>query len=444
MTKTSYKKKLKASTTLNNLFIFTVLSLALSCARYISYQEKVIGSKEQFGAVWCEESYTQKSDVYLGEEGNTELFKIYKQKHKLNFFETVLSFSRFQQFLRPDIISPSSRVQIFFGYDKKIYYAEAVSANDELNSPLFFLLDKLKQKFNFKTVKTPSMADLLPHARVENELALFLKQNKDSLAKIANTDNVLRNFYFKGENVLAAKESYANHQLPTYLSQISIKPSNYQMIIQEIDLNNPNYKHLCTNLAAVDVKDYFTLREEISLKVRHHQFGLSMANGDFFLALFSQSNLQKNFPKTPLLLSANSPSVPWCIRTEKNEKDGQLSFTLVTSIGQKNPHQLLQSFLWNNLKDPLPHFLDRLSDERFIFIGPPLRVISEYLSEDETLTQFQKIPFEHLGVSIQQIPIYHQDQVGEIIGITKGPHFQSFYFDGRNDDKYMTCPKNQL
>ena len=440
MTKTWKKKKLKASTILNNFLIITALLINYSCTRYISYQEKVKSNQIQFGAMTCEQSYTQKSDVYLGSGGNTDLFKEYKQKYKLNFFDSVISYSYFQQYLRPDIISPSTRVQIFISYNGKIHYAEGVSSNNQLSSPLFYILEEIKKKLNIKNTSSPLLKELFPVARVEKDFALFLKQKKDFLAGLAGQDSAVRNFYFKGENVLTPNESYPNQETSDYLGKFSKNTTDYQTIFEEIDLNNSKNIRLCSNFSAKEDKDYFSLKEELSQNIRHHHFGIAFSNGDFFLALLSQGEVTSNFTKTPLLLSNNAPRSPWCFYIESKEQNGPPSFALVTSVGQKNTHQVLQAFLRDNLNKPINNFLDRLTDNRFIFISPPLRILSEYLNEEENLDQLEKVPFKHLGISIQQIPIYYQNRVGEIIGIIKRSNFQSFYFDGRSEDRYMTCP----
>lgn len=430
------KKKLKEFIILNK-FIIIFIFLTSSCTRYIFYQEKLQKDEAIFYPSQCSKEYALKSEIYLGPKDSIELFKNFRFQKKWGPFETFNSWSQYQQYLRPETLAPSSRAQLFFKTQDKLYYGEAVAKtiNDDLTSPLFFLIAQLQNHLKIKTIRSEMMGPLIQDSKVDSSFDFIIKKNQGLLTELKGTQKAIQNFYFKGENIIRPNESYYFSQVVIPLERFNLSPQLYQFTFEEIDLNKSSShpKH-CSQWEYRSPQKYFNFQEQNQNEHWSHQFGLMTQNGDTFLAIISHGELTSNYPKTALLKGKPGPSVPWCFSP---------NFELLTALDSSNSGQLLQLAL-KNKKEEKNNFLISLKKPRFIMLHSPFRMVSEYHSEEESQNELKNIPFQDYQIKLQQLPIYHLDKAGQILGIIKNEESQSFFLDGREEHLNLSCPTEAL
>ena len=176
-------------------YFFLILLFGLSCSLYLNFEDdssdiNIISSKRK--PTFCQSKLSEHTIVgteqYLVDNFNTFL-KEHTVKRRLAFIDKVVLWALLQMNLRPDISTPSSRLQVSILHQNKSKYWDfhVRSGKEKEGYPYLHGLEKLLSFYKSKYTLTKLAAILDKHYKypfyVGYELTQTLIKKKKDLAK---------------------------------------------------------------------------------------------------------------------------------------------------------------------------------------------------------------------------------------------------------------------
>jgi hypothetical protein len=346
-------------------------------------------------------------------------------KQDFTFVESAVLWSLLQVNLRPDLSSPTSKLQIMLFHRGKEFYLNTYSEKDNYY-PYFKALDSLLKEFR-------SQKSLLTLARyldqefsdpllVSKEFESFLSSNKT----IISNHQKLRRAFIRGDETLQTGES-----LPRV---------NFQKMIKKYKRTNEKKKYLTSNFlfnkesinqpkssCNFDLDLYsdsiFLINSDIT---RANTFGLKKGKS-VFLATSSQKINFKSPNGLQFTINGNSNTRAPAMCSFTKDKNR----TWLVSSQSRDPGQHIYHIMEYSL--PKANDIEELNEllkfSRHLFLKSPVRlVIESRRSSKQQLAELLKL----------NIPIYNSKKLGKIWGYHSNPKNSTFIIDDRRVGS-LTC-----
>ena len=192
--------------------IITILSVS-SCGEFFYHNEQVNFNKKfilKKPKKYCSTTEEKSSLELAG--SNVKAVKIFKkliqtvpQIQRLSLIELSVMWSLFQLNIRPDLVSPTSRLQMLVKIKKSVKYFqfdEKTSQTPFLNG-LNYLLKKYRSKKSINKLASLLYRNLPRTIPIDNDFSVFLKKNESELQKYDQFKTV----FFKAAHVIKRGES---------------------------------------------------------------------------------------------------------------------------------------------------------------------------------------------------------------------------------------------
>lgn len=344
-----------------------------------------------------------------------QLTPTFFENKNYNFIEKAIMLSLIEMSRRPDESSPYSRFQVYLKYNEKIYYFDFRPKNleDDSKMPFIFGLDYLSTNF-LKNSSLTAIANKLDQAmpnavNVSSDFENFLSENKNDLLK----NETLSNYFFKGDEILTKFETFdrVNFQsiINLYLKNKKINQQDYvfdKNDLMKVDNNAKDFNIRCNFNYSKEhsPKDEFIYSD---LKRSHY---MSIAEGENFFIGISSAILHRPFitdQKNYFMKARPSPfALPIC------EFSGENQSSVLVSTQGRDPAQHLKHLVSYEINqvDSLGMLNELLKFSRHLFIGNPDRILYESKRGRKAQLDF---------FLTMNFPIYHVENLGDIIGYAK-------------------------
>lgn len=356
---------------------------------------------------------------------------------KIPFIQKSIMYALLEMNRRPDLISPSSRLQVYLKLDGTNYYFDFYPKN--LNSKNSYIngLKVLSEKFNKSSTLANiagEMDNLIPQQLpVSQELENFLRSFRSELQNNETTTSR----FFKGDETITRFETFHRMGFKNIVNNFSV--NKFSAIDFDTEKNklvpygHPNAK-LNVN-CNVDLNQLNNQTDEVlsTIKNRVHSMGL-IEEDNVFLAV-SSSILQQPlvFEKKFIFLQMTPSPFPAPICEFKNR---DINISLISSKGRSPVQHLNHLITYNVGQVQNPAELNELLKfSRHLFLNDPDRILYESKRGRKAQLDF---------FLAMNFPIYHAESLGEVFGsiaYTKdGQKKQSLIIDDRNTSR-LSCLK---
>ena len=415
--------------TFKKLFLLIMLGISTSCGFILQNMDKDILKenkiipKTTLDKTSCD--IIQKNIIVSDNKKANESFKNFLNSNKVRFsyIEKVVLWSLLQMNLRPDLSSPTAKLQMIIKIDAEEKYYNSFTKN-KFGYPYLNLLNKILR--DYKSKKTLSQlasqldSNFTDRMFVSKEFEFFLNKKKDLLLKYTN----LKKRYFRGDDPLKH-----NERLPRL---------NFQSIVKKYLKTRRRVKYITNNYS-------FKFNQSSSF-VPNCNFDMGLYKDSIFLIsekeftsnIFGYKEKQNAFIATsdhdlsnlkPLnksfLIHGNSNTRSAAICSFKNKLKPQNTIWL-TSTNSRDPGQHLYHLLEYGLSSvqSVKDLDELLKFSRHQFLKSPMRlVIESRRSSNEQLQELLKL----------NIPIYNSKKLAKIWGFINTKKRSSFILDERRN-----------
>ncbi len=345
---------------------------------------------------------------------------------ELDFKEQVVIWSLMQMNVRPDLATPTSRLQLLFKENNKTTYLDF--AGEDTNSyPYVKALDELLHNH-------PRKKDLIWYAGLIDKNAKSqvvvgtsfekrLLTLKDEIA----TNPTMRKYFFRGDDTLKESERIAKINFSHLIQSIKRQPirANRNSSLNDYR-KTPKLKVSCNYDFKLYDESIFLIGPDES---PGHIFGASLGN-QAFLAVASQNveKVESLFEEPVFRGKGNTRSAALCtIFNEGHE-------IWLSSHNSRDPGQhIYHLFKYGIGSAKKPEDIDTLlRHSRHIFLSDPLRlVIESSRSKPKQIQDLLKL----------NVPIYNAEAIGNIWAWSNfNNEGGRFYLDDRNPGALFCAP----
>lgn len=367
------------------------------------------------------------------------ILKFYKSldsvfKRERPFIQKAIMMALIELNRRPDLLSPSSRLQVFIKSGGKNHYFDfrPVNLEDDTKNPFMAGLLYLNEKFTTKTPLT-SLADELD-ANIPQQLPVSLDLEQFLASSRGNLQNseMMTARFFKGDETITRYETFHRMSFKNIVNRFSPAKNEEKDYVFDknplIQYAKKNESEIFCNIN-LDQENNFSDEILSSENARIHTMGL-IEDDNIFLAV-SSGVIQRplKFDKKFLFMKMRSLpfAAPICdIRHE--EKNIILFSARGRSPGQHLKH--LISYEVDKVKTP-SELNELLRFSRHLFLNDPDRILYESKRGRKAQLDF------FLSMNF---PIYHVESLGDVFASisTGGKH--NLIIDER-DTTRLSCPK---
>lgn len=358
---------------------------------------------------------------------------------QLSFIEKSVLLSLIEMERRPDITSPYSRLQVVTKINGEFQYYDFRPKNLDDDTKISFLygLDFLLKQ-NRSSNSLSSLVNFMErswpaHYLVSSDFEAFLSRNKSDIQK----NPELSKQYLKGDEILTRFESFTRPNIQksiiTFQKKKLFDNSHYIYSKNNLSYSRADKKNSNTKCNFDINKDSFT-PDDVFFESEYSSNSFAFSDNDnYFMAITSSHSKKPIELKDELFLKARPAATPLPICHLQNPS---LNFELIiTSATGRNPSQhikhLIDYDLINSFNlDTLGH---TLNFARHLFLTNPDRILYESKKgRKEQLNFFLQMNF----------PIYHVDQLGEIVAIAnyKRNQHNSILRDDRSNKQLICTP----
>ena len=421
------------------LKLFFSILLLTSCSYLVSTYEKDILVEENIQPKVQTEETTckiiQKNILINNNEKSQQIFTKFIQNvsrdYRLKFIDKVVLWSLLQINLRPDLNSPTAKLQIVLQLgNKERYFNSYVDSSKAY--PYFYLLENLLREYKsrYSLIELSKLYDqnIKTSFEVSEEFADFLSKNKASLLN----KPIFEKFYLRGDETLKKSERLPRIRLSKFVYHYLKTKKKFKYQIKEFLFSynsNTAFVPRCNFDMNLYDNSIFLINKD---KVKGNIFGLKSGK-NAFMGISSQ----RIFTLKPLLNSpifeglSNTRSASLCLFKDRFNPSNN---TWLVSSDSRDPGQ----HLYHLLKYGLPEVkkLDELDNmlkfSRHLFLKNPVRLVIESRRSD------QKQIDELLKLNI---PVYNAKNLGKIWGYLKTSKQSSFILDSRKQG-VLSCNSN--
>ena len=320
---------------------------------------------------------------------------------KMSLVELNVAWALMQLNIRPDLVSPTSRLQILTKrFNRTKYYQFDLSnSKTPFLSGLNFLLKRNKSRLSLKDIATLLYRHLPRSIPITNEFAAFLSKNKEQLK---NNDQFLH-VYFKASQVMRRGESLPKANFKKIVSSLDtkerVKPISY-LFKSSIDADSSIECNIDIGLYKKNIFLISPMQSPDAVP-----FGISSKNGNHII-MVSTNFYQEITPfKNSYTIKGNINGNPMMLCHIKNKKTLN-EYTLVSSKG-RDPGQHIFHLLNFQIQNSIDHVetQEYINFPRHLFLRNPDRLVYESgKGSEEQLRNFLSLDF----------PIYHKNQLGRV------------------------------
>jgi hypothetical protein len=339
---------------------------------------------------------------------------------------------------RPDVASPSARLQYFLRLNNRSYYYDFSSKDISGIAGMSFVKGLEYLLVNFDKSKslvhlTDTFENIVPtNINVSRELENFLSTNKTELGK---NEQLLETF-FKGDDILTRHESFKRANLKKLISTYNNSKYSDDKLYETPNspLKNVESGNSSTALKCnIDINKELLSREEQALNdsTKSHYFALQEGS-NLFIAV-SSSHVQKPFKNYDssyfIKQNASTATAPVC------QFNNKLKDIILMSTTGKNPAQHLKHLISYDIDQSYSYqsLGELLNFSRHLFLNSPDRIL--YESKKGRKSQLEYF-------LTMNFPIYHVDTLGNIIGsalFKNGPKEDSSLFTDERSQATLWC-----
>ncbi|GEM_PF-992338 len=415
--------------------IFIFLTLFYSCSAYLPKNKQPI-NQESRANLTCSNSngpeiFAKNSSVIL--EYKKVLSSIKHTRWQLSIVEEAVIFALVQMNFRPDISSPTSRLLIVIKKNNQISYFDFVNEKlyKENSLPLLSGLNHLLKKYNspFTLAQLATGVDNVPNffPTVSKDLASFITTNTKQLT---DTSQFSRAFY-RGNQPLRVGEAISRIKFEQVVSAAKNEIENFSdetlAYLFDYSIGDDSSRKVKCNY---DFNLYKNSIYPIAKKPSaSNNYGIKRKNGDMFIATTFQKLTDKILPTYDTFLVKGSypaTSKAICI-----SEPSPLVHTILLSTSTRDPGQLLYDLIniGGDNAQSKKMMVELTNSPRHYFLMSPKRILYETSkATGEQIRNMQK----------NNIPIYHQRDIGDIISFMDVKHTDTttengFIIDSRSD-----------
>lgn len=340
------------------------------------------------------------------------------QPIQLDFKEQAIMWMMIQMNVRPDLASPTSRIQLIFREMGKTEYKD-YSSSDTNAYPFIraledFLVGHPRKKnlhWYAQLLDTHFTSEVVVGKSFEKRLLTL----KDEIA----TNEVLRKFYFRGDDTLRESERIAKINYSALFSALKKNPIKSKKSTDLYDYRKtPKLKLSCSYDFNLYDESIFLIGDDDS---PGHLFGMSLGTQGL-MAITSQTfeKVEPLYGQPLFRGKANSRTASMCvIKNEKNE-------IWLSSHHSRDPGQhIYHLFKYGIINATTPDGIDALiRHSRHMFLSDPLRlVIESSRSKPKQIQELLKL----------NVPIYNAKSIGNVWAWSNlNNEGGRFYLDDRN------------
>jgi hypothetical protein len=351
-----------------------------------------------------------------------------KQNEELNldFVEMTVLWSLLQINIRPDLASPTARLQFLVRLNKESVYRD-FSVSDNGGHPFLTGLEELLKKHPKK--KGLAWYAKLLDDKFKNEIVAgkTLELRLREMKAVLGPDPILRRHFFRGDELIRESE-----RLPKVNFLKLVRRSKEKNIVTPV--NETLFSYRRTPQLDVRCNYDFTLYDNSIFLIDKeenigHLFGLTQGS-DAFLAVVAQKTEAPRalFGEAVIEGSARVRSSAFCLIKSQTEE------IWVTSNQSRDPGQhVYHLFRYGLTKVHTPEDIQRLlRHSRHMFLSDPLRlVIESSRSRNNQIQELLKL----------NVPIYNADSMGNIWAWSDlANEGGRFFIDDRNPGALFCAP----
>jgi hypothetical protein len=422
-----------------NINIIILLFFLASCSHWFRSFEDNIKKSNTLKTVQVdrkiicsEEPTAKKIEIYGGDQKSQKKFldvlqSLEKQKINLSFREKTVLWVLMQSSMRPDLSSPTARIQLLSHSKSEYEYWDIFNSKNDINAmPMFKFIDLWLEKSK-KSRSIFELFSLLENhfnykTPVEFELAQFLNTFKSQIKE----NEVLRSFYYRGDDILTLNESLPIPPYRTLYQHYKKKLSNTSYIINKSlqpYQKNLDQEIICNYDFSLYDNSLFLIDREM---VPGHFFGLIENDHSFFAMTSQRTHLTSLFNTSLYQGSSQVRGAALCsIKDEKTQNRLWL-----ISHNSRDPGQHLHQLLKKNIS-PRNSSIDwkvLFSEMRYLFLLDPVRLVIESdRGTDKEIEELLKF----------NTPLYHAGSLGEIIGLSLKNRRFNFLNDPRSKNELL-------
>lgn len=411
-----------------------LLILLSSCSAFIdrldknllnSKQEKYFGNvkevtcKEKKAPVQLMNSNQKSQEIFLNTLNDS------LKNYKFTFVEKLVVWTLFQFNLRPDIQSPSSKLQTVVYYKNKDNYYHFYSKDPNSYASLFgldYLLKKYPSRFSLLTLGKIVDEKFKNSYLVSKDFENFLIKNQEQLY----LKSPFKERFFRGDETLKENENiFAQKLVPLIKLYMKSKSKlKYQVSQKLFEYKTPQLTSYCNYDMNMYNNSIYLIHKDF---INSHLFGMKL-NNQYFLASSSQdfSGLESIAGTHFIKGRSLSRSAAFC---QFNFQKGQKIW--LSSTKSRDPGQHLYHLIEYGI-DGVKNISELEQIMRFsrhLFLENPHRLIIESKrSSEQQLDRILKI----------DIPIYNAQSLGKVWGHFQSPKENSFIIDDR-ESGHLLC-----
>lgn len=350
--------------------------------------------------------------------------------------EKALALSLIELIRRPDLNSPQSSFQVYFGDTKNLHYYSFSNKNPD-GLPVIYGIDYLLKKYSKnKNLKTfvQEIEKIIPeNLYVDRGLENFILENKKNI----QLSPILSTIFLRGDEPLTRFETFKranlNELIKLYLQDNKYNsPDNYNLKLNQFDYEQ-NQANVSTKCNFNVLSDQEPVNTDIAINDKINYIGIANKQEAYISTFFSLKKSQLELINKLLFFKTTTPIIelPVC---QISNPSNQLNMILSSIDGRsKNQHlkHLIEYEIFNATDDKQLH--DILNFPRHLFLTSPDRILYESKKGRESQLNF------FLSMNF---PIYHVEKLGNVIGISKMQNKLEYNFvqDIRNNNKTI-CTK---
>lgn len=414
---------------INKILILLQLLSFTSCALIIEKlqdkesAESAVKLKEISSKTFCK--MNQVPQILSADKLNQQVFEKFikkmKESRELTSIDKDVLLSLSQMNTRPDLSSPTAKLQILIKNGKKEKYYN-VWSKDKGSFPSFYLLEKIlkdyKSKYSLLALGKIYDQNYPNRIYINSELEIFLSKNKANILK----NPKLKRIYTRADETLKEKERIPKVKLSPLIRRYlkNKKKYTYNLTNDLFSYNeNSLYYPKCNFDLTMYEKSLFLISDDI---VKDNIYGLA-TDGHRFMASTNQSIQHFELLKNSLFLKGNSNvrSASVCsFQFPQKPKSSQWFF----SSNSRDPGQHIFHLIEYGINESktLREVNSMLNFSRHQFLKDPVRLIIEsQRSTKRQLSQLLKL----------NISIYSAKKLGKIWGLHAHKGEKSFLTDQR-------------
>ncbi|MBT4790589.1 MAG: hypothetical protein HON90_03380 [Halobacteriovoraceae bacterium] len=379
---------------------------------------------------------TNSSHMLISENKDSQLsfnkfIKKTSNKFPFSFVDEAVMWSLVQMNLRPDLSSPSAKLQLLIKINDKEEYINSYETTNN-GFPYFNALEFILKKYQsrYSLIKLAKIIDIHFKKKflASKEFERFVDDHKNQI--IANP--TLKQAFFRGDEPLLQGERIPSINFTSLVRHYKRqkKVSAYKIKRKLFEYQTPApVTPMCNFDLKLYDKSLFLIN---SKKIKTHTFGIKSAK-NAFMAISTQDFQEfKLINKTFLLRGfSNTRSSSLCSFKNINNKGDTL---WLTSSESRDPGQHLYHLFQYGIEKikTITELNSMLSFSRHQFLKDPVRLIIESRrSSKGQLRSLLKL----------NIPIYNAKRLGTIWGYYRNSSHSSFLLDERRQG-HLACSSN--